>query len=250
MPLNPRVKRRTRTWKHCLAKLIPLIVVGRGDDPSRLFITRGDDDMLFPEDAEVWPFEGKTDEQAQRDIRALVVRHHWWLAGELFDVSGRMGWGPGFYDLEEPDPEKGIKALQKFVTMLVELPFSSAVDDLIGSVMDLQNRSIEARAMRYTLNISGKENMGYAVDYVYDRIADRGSEYMLGAARKYYAYYADNGGEPEVALAGLVLILTRGLNSLKVRAECVKLRRFGALNSSLFYHNVINCTGLGEAINV
>jgi hypothetical protein len=192
-------------------------------------------------------------DRLQGELRGLVCNHYWWLAGELYDVEGKLGWCPGHLDDDEDHDLDLVKAedgLRDFICLLTEIPKSDAVEDLISTAFDYTNVTLEARAVRYVLDKAEAWNPNVSIWYVYDRIVAKGTVYQIAAAREYLYYYTENKGDPNVALAGLVLILARRLDQHKVKAEVSLLKRFESLDYWGYVGSAISCNVQEEAVNL
>jgi hypothetical protein len=168
---------------------------------------------------------------AHKELRKTVCEHYWWLSGELYDLEGDLGWSAGFHSWEGdsyfpiPQPNPAAR-LHRFIDCLAELPFSSSVSHLKQLYRSKVNpKALEPRMIQF-LFTKFPGHPEEAVAFAYNRIATVRSEYELGAARPFLRLSLDDGLHLS-ALAGLVMILCRGLSQLTVRADMVKLVRFG-----------------------
>jgi len=155
------------------------------------------------------------------ELLLVVCTRYWRLTGELHDLLGDLGWGPGNdRDWDEnqlyPPQRRGCyRLLKNFITDLCLLPPDTDLSHLVASVDRANARSIEATLLRFLITLTDR-SFGQQIGYsLYDHIADHRTEYELGAARSYYWMLGSRHWKH--GLAGLVLISTRGLDPDHVR---------------------------------
>lgn len=164
-------------------------------------------------------------EKIKSELQKLVCRRYWWLTGELFLLYGELGWGPGHREWEGtflPDPvEDALDRLRNFVRDLTSLPESSRVQAVLDDYMG-EARSKTAQILNLVL---AGTDAGLLKPFIllYEKVMQRCTIYEIGAARMYCDQYIE--GEHDTAFSGFALLLTAGLNRLKVRHRSVKLRR-------------------------
>ena len=203
------------------------------------------------------------DIEKKRDaLRYKVCRDYPWLAFELFDLEGALGWGPGHREYDGdgfppplPDAQNRLRA---FETIFEQVPPDNVFPDLIQEAdgikkaskpasLVFRHLSLRRRAnqtneqtqqqmdnvqrkflicMRYALKMHKTRHEGEAITRLYGLIADRYSPYVLGGARMFFYQWRDY-QRYALAAAGLAWLFVNPLTPLNVKVETA-LRRFAA----------------------
>jgi hypothetical protein len=152
------------------------------------------------------------------NMSLTVGRDYPWLSGELHNLFGRMGYGPGDREYDGdgwPPPEPGARGLMDlFLRMLREAKPKSIFLQPVAKAKNIINAMTRVKLSR----------LDSAIWTLYGRIAAYRSPYALGAARVYLWIWRDF-EQYELAAYGLANILVEPVTRRKSLAETVQ-RKF------------------------
>ena len=161
------------------------------------------------------------------ELRFQVARNYGWLAGELYNLEGELGWSSGNRewddDEEYPPPTEKSGAYMK--TFLNTLKSVRKDDELVQIIQDAINNKCTDKIRKNVCKcLAPREaSKSMVIQHFYDSISRRGNLYTIGAARIYRSTWVDQ-RQYVIALAGLVRLLFQPLKRLMVRSETVKRR--------------------------
>jgi hypothetical protein len=161
-------------------------------------------------------------------LTAITCKHYWWLAGEFFELTGKMGWSAGHredwnpYESVYPLPLHNAELFLKwYIKDLCELPVDDSIQTLMGSHPDLT--AMEPRLYHMVSISDSAIYRSLVCNSLYDLTASKErTKYELGAARPYWLLSLTK-TRWRLGLAGLILIAVRGLDRAQVMRRKTKL---------------------------
>jgi len=173
------------------------------------------------------PSDAEAVENFRQRLRAVVCRDYGWLASELFEIEGELGWGPGIreYDGEffPPRTPSSTALMQTFLNTLTRARKDTELTEMIR-LARLGVTKDKATAL-LAVSLAAKEvDWHKLIHHFYGRVSELRDTYTLGAARMYLALWTQQHNFA-VAVAGLIRLLVKPLSKLWVRAETVR-RKF------------------------
>lgn len=168
--------------------------------------------------------------QFRERLHLIVGRDYRWLASELFEIEGELGWGPGVREWGgDGYPPATAASAAMMETFLRTLESSQKDDTLILSLWDAsRGRVTDTFSRMLTKYLKVRDvNRHAVIQHFYARVATTRSVYTLGAARIYLLLWLRQ-RRFKLALAGLLHLLLHPLNKLVVRAETVRRRKHSA----------------------
>jgi len=184
------------------------------------------------------------EDSAKAYLRRIVCVGHWFLAGELFTLEGKLGWGPGHRDWDgdglPPRTKAAANRLCGFVFDIASIPPDNRTLNLANALAKGTDKTLlECRTFNYINNKASvvyerrRDRMTAIASFLYDRIVEQKSVYEIGAARIFYL--VDEAFPSYVAMAGLLLILVRGISSISALSKAAFGRMdFMALHDERF----------------
>ena len=165
-------------------------------------------------------------ESFRQNLRFLVARDYGWLASELFEIEGELGWGPGHRewdgDFFPPPTTESSAHMMTFLRTLATVRRDTELMELLTAAARGTWHTPAGRFIERAVHVRETSRSGI-IQYFYGKIATRHSEYTLGAARIYLAMWTQQ-RRFKLAVSGLIRLLFQPLTRLGVRAETV-LRR-------------------------
>jgi hypothetical protein len=159
-----------------------------------------------------------------------------WLTGQLYELEGYLGWGPGSreYDGEGYPPKFSWSnyTMKAFLKTLEEVDSDMWIVGLLFEAQE-QGKFSENIAVR-TLAACLRKRQAYwqeTVDFMYGRIASVWPSYVLGAARIYRLIW-ERQAKYALAVAGLSRLLYYPISYTSAESETVRRRRQGIIDVS------------------
>ena len=173
-------------------------------------------------------------------LRFLVALRYGWLAAELFDIEGELGWGPGHRDWEEalfPPPTEDSNAhMRTFLKTLESVRPDEGLEEMLRDAANGLWRNLAGKNLVRVFKARLVRRSGL-ITYFYGKVAEMHDAYTLGAARIYLALWTQQ-HKFRLSLAGLVRLLFNPLTAVGVRAETVQRRVGGTFQLLQFFQQV------------
>ena len=172
--------------------------------------------------------EAKTQdvEHFKQRLRLIVARDYGWLVSELFEIEGKLSWGPGHREWDEdyyPTPTEDSYA--HMTTFLRTLASVHVDTGLMEALRDASNgRWKNAAGKNIAKSLCAKETCRDSlIWYYYGWVADTRNAYTLGGARIYLQLWRQQ-HLFWLSCAGLIWLLFNPLTTLLARAKTAKMR--------------------------
>ena len=165
-------------------------------------------------------------EHFKQRLRLIVARDYGWLVSELYDIEGKLGWGPGHREWDEdgypPPTEDSYAHMTTFLRTLASVHVDTGLVEALREASDGRWKSVAGKYIAKSLHARETIRNSVILRY-YGWVADTRNEYTVGGAR-IYRYLWEQQNLFWLSCAGLIWLLFNPLNTILARAKTAEMR--------------------------